>query len=199
MEWSPLSPFLTNSFWSRWPRGIPLFFTNRTSEMVDIVIRASPFYPDLRSRKWVLTLGCTDGSSCFSNALWLFYSLGRKFSSRHVWCRIECYIVLIHLSVLLPTKYSVLDYALLNNLMPYKKRCVIYELTPRWILFSHLICHHGYILTSVDFDLNSHICAKKQRLKKKQKTREEQEGKMTRSKVWHVYVVNCLGWLANQF
>ena len=45
-------------------------------------------------------------------------------------CRIRCYIVINNLSVL-PTKYSVLGYSLLENLMHYKKHCVIYELTAR--------------------------------------------------------------------
>ena len=35
--------------------------------------------------------------------------------------KIKCYIVLIHLSVLLPTEYSVLGYSTLDNQMHYEK------------------------------------------------------------------------------
>ena len=111
-------------------------FTNRTSKAADFVISflssdahgATPFY---RTSKWFPSIYCMDFSTCFSNVLWLFYGLGRELCTLLVCCIIRCYI---DLSVLFLTKYSLLGYSLLGNLMHNKKRCVIYELTPRQIL-----------------------------------------------------------------
>ena len=93
-----------------------------------------PILPEQRSSKWFPPFCCMDFSSRSTNALWLFYSLGRELIFLLVCCRIKCYIALIHLSLLFPTKYSLLGYNLLNNLMCYKKWGIIYELTPRQIL-----------------------------------------------------------------
>ena len=86
-----------------------------------------PILSDLRSRKWFLFLWSVDLSSYSSNALWFFYSLGWKLIFLLVCHRIKCYIVLIHLFVLLPTEYFVLGYSLLDNLMHYKKWFIMYE------------------------------------------------------------------------
>ena len=132
---------ITSPFWSRDKVNpvIPLFFTNRTSQLADIVVKSSAashivtrlFFPDLRSSKWFPPLCYIDFSSRSSKALWLFYSLGRELSSLLICCWIKCYIVSIHESILLPIEYSVLGYSLLDNLIHYEKRCVIYQLTPR--------------------------------------------------------------------
>ena len=102
---------------------VSVSFTNMTFEVADVVVRSLAathkvpplFIPTcLRSSKRFPPFYCIDWSSCSLNALWLFYSLGRELSSLLVCCRIKSYIVLIHLSILLPTEYSVLGYSLLG-------------------------------------------------------------------------------------
>ena len=103
--------------------GIPLFYeqdfkSSRRSRplLISDAYDTSPF---TRPEKWFRPFCSRNFSSCFSNALRLFHSLGQELDSLLVCRRIKCYIVIIHLSVCLPTEYSVLVYSLLYNLMHY--------------------------------------------------------------------------------
>ena len=131
-------PQVTSSFWlhDKTNPGIPLFLRKGLQKRQTWSFApqqrctcASPFFPDLRSSKWFPSICCIGLSLCSSNSLRLFYSLGRKLSAFLVYIGIKCFIVFFHLSVLLSTKYSVLDFSRLNNQMHNKKRCIIYKLT----------------------------------------------------------------------